>query len=66
MITKGKKHKVFQLSFDARKCYSEEVIEQKLDYIQHNPVKGKWSLVEDFALYEYSSAGFYEVGMEGP
>jgi REP element-mobilizing transposase RayT len=64
--TKGKKHQVFQLSFDARKCYNEKMIEQKLDYIHHNPVKGKWSLVEDFTLYEHSSAGFYEVGMEGP
>ncbi len=28
---KGKKHQVFHLSFDARKCFSEKMIEQKLD-----------------------------------
>jgi hypothetical protein len=35
-----------------------------LDYIHHNPVKGKWSLVDDFAKYPYSSASFYELGKE--
>ena len=53
---KGKIHQVFQLSFDARLCYSEKMVEQKLDYIHHNPVSGKWSLVNDFALYPHSSA----------
>ena len=61
---KGKLHQVFRLSFDARLCYNEQMVEQKLDYIHHNPVKGKWSLVEDFALYPHSSAGFYELGRE--
>jgi len=59
---KGKKHQVFRLSFDARKCFSEKMIEQKLSYIHHNPVSGKWNLVEDFATYEHSSAAFYELG----
>ena len=58
----GKKHQVFRLSFDARVCYDEKMVEQKLDYIHHNPVKGRWALVEDFALYPHSSAGFYELG----
>jgi REP element-mobilizing transposase RayT len=62
---KGKKHQVFRLSFDARKCYSEQMVEQKLDYIHHNPVSGKWSLVKDFAIYEHSSAGFYELDVMG-
>jgi REP element-mobilizing transposase RayT len=56
----GKKHQVFRLSFDARICYNEAMVEQKLDYIHHNPANGKWSLVEDFTLYPHSSAGFYE------
>ena len=62
---KGKKHQVFRISFDARKCFDEEMIEQKLDYIHHNPASGKWNLVEDFATYAHSSAGFYERGMVG-
>ena len=60
---KGKIHQVFRLSFDGRECYSEPMLEQKMDYIHHNPVSGKWMLAEDFALYPHSSAGFYELGM---
>ena len=58
---KGKKHQVFRLSFDAKECDSTVMVEQKLDYIHHNPVNGKWSLVEDYADYQHSSAGYYEL-----
>ena len=44
--------------------YSRKVIEQKLDYIHHNPVQGKWNLVEEYTDYYYSSASFYEDGDE--
>ena len=36
------------------------MLEQKLEYIHHNPVSGKWNLVDDFCDYEHSSASFYE------
>ena len=62
---RGKKHQVFRLSFDGRKCFTEKMIEQKLDYIHHNPVSGKWNLVEDFTQYPHSSAAFYELGVIG-
>ena len=62
---KGKKHQVFRLSFDARKCFNEEMIEQKLDYIHYNPVNGKWRLVEDYCNYKHSTASFYEEGKVG-
>ena len=58
----GKKHQVFELSFDARKCFDRQMVEQKLDYIHYNPVNGKWALVEDFVEYQHSSAAFYELG----
>ncbi|MEK6477660.1 hypothetical protein WJR50_09000 [Catalinimonas sp. 4WD22] len=61
---KGKKHQVFRLSFDARKCLSVEMIEQKMDYIHRNPVSGKWSLVEDFVDYPHSSTSYYEQDRE--
>jgi len=57
---KGKKHQVFQLSFDARKCFNIAMVEQKLDYIHHNPVTGKWRLTSDYSDYRHSSASFYE------
>ena len=60
----GKKHKVFRLSFDAKVCFDEKMIAEKLHYIHTNPVNGKWELVIDYADYEYSSAGFYENEIE--
>jgi hypothetical protein len=62
---RGKLHEVFHPSFDARMCHSEWMVEQKLDYVHHNPVKGKWSLTDDFTKYPYSSAAFYELGIKG-
>jgi hypothetical protein len=60
--SKGQKHRVFETSFDAKYLESEWFIAQKLDYIHHNPVSGKWQLVKDFTEYEHSSASFYETG----
>jgi REP element-mobilizing transposase RayT len=60
---KGQRHKVFEDSFDAKECYSNEFVFQKLDYIHHNPVSKKWNLVNDFTDYLYSSASFYEKGL---
>ncbi len=63
--SKGKKHQVFRLSFDAKAVVGDESINKVLDYMHHNPVSGKWNLVEDYTKYAYSSAGFYERGEEG-
>jgi hypothetical protein len=54
---------VFEDSFDAKECYTEEFIFQKLQYIHFNPVSKKWNLVGDFTDYEHSSASFYEKGI---
>jgi len=59
-IAKGKKHNVFEPSFDAKIIVSEKFIVQKLNYIHQNPVRGKWKLVDDYREYIHSSAGFYE------
>ncbi len=57
-------HKVFKDSFDAKAIFSDKFLQQKMDYIHHNPVNGKWNLVNDFTMYEHSSASFYESGIE--
>ena len=62
---KGQLHRVFRSSFDSKPCYSEEFILQKLDYMHHNPVSGKWNMVEDFTDYLHSSAKFYELNTKG-
>ena len=57
---KGQRHKVFADSFDAKECYSNEFVYQKLEYIHKNPVSKKWQLVNDYTDYPFSSAAFYE------
>jgi len=62
---RGKKHQVFRPNSDIKLCYDEDIIIQKLDYIHHNPVSGKWNLVDDYIEYPHSSAAFYELGAPG-
>jgi len=64
--SKGQLHKVFEPSFDAKPVYTFEFLFQKLDYIHHNPVTGKWRLCEEFTDYPHSSAAFYETGVLHP
>ena len=58
---KGKLHNVFEASFDCKPCYTKTFLEQKLDYIHHNPCAGKWNLAKEFTDYKHSSAAFYEL-----
>ena len=44
--------------------WSREVAQQKLDYIHFNPVSGKCLLAKDDISYYYSSARFYEYGID--
>ena len=59
---KGQRHRVFEESFDAKPIYAQDFLDQKIDYIHHNPVRGKWNLVDDYIHYPHSSASFYENG----
>ncbi len=44
--------------------YSEKVLLQKLTYIHENPIKEKWGLATLPEDYKYSSAAFYETGID--
>jgi len=44
--------------------FSKKVCEQKIDYIHANPVQEKWALANDMTDYKYSSALFYEKGID--
>ncbi|MBV6639109.1 MAG: hypothetical protein KI791_00260 [Cyclobacteriaceae bacterium] len=61
----GKKHQVFEPSFDWKECYSNWFIEQKLNYIHNNPCVGKWNLAASPSEYVHSSAKFYLEGIQG-
>ncbi len=60
-MKRGKRHQVFQGSFDCKPCYSIEFIEQKMEYIHHNPCAKRWNLADEFVNYLHSSARFYEM-----
>jgi REP element-mobilizing transposase RayT len=61
---KGKLHQVFRESYDAKECFNEPFIKQKIDYMHKNPVSGRWNLATDYLHYIYSSARFYELNEE--
>jgi REP element-mobilizing transposase RayT len=58
---KGQIHKVFKDSFDAKPIFSQKFLIQKVNYIHHDPVSGKWMLAKNFIEYEHGSASFYEI-----
>jgi putative transposase len=45
-------------------CFNMSVLEQKLNYIHQNPCVQKWSLASEPSFYKYSSAQFYESGVD--
>ncbi len=63
---KGQLHKAFEPSFDAKPVYTLDFLYQKLDYIHHNPVSGKWNLCNEFTDYPHSSAAYYELNKRHP
>ena len=60
----NKKHEIWQRDSLGIEVYSREVAKQKLDYIHFNPVSGKWNLAKDDLDYHFSSARFYEKGVD--
>ena len=44
---------------------SRNKLEQKLDYLHENPLQEKWQLVQSPEEYRWSSARFYEDGVDG-
>ncbi len=62
---KGKKHQVFERSFDCREITSDYFFRQKLSYIHNNPCVGKWRLADNPVDYAHSSAKFYITGEHG-
>ena len=61
----NKKHDVWELSFDWKKCESEAFILQKLDYFHMNPCREKWNLWNSPVGYVHSSAMYYTTGEQG-
>ncbi|MEO9145356.1 MAG: hypothetical protein ABI237_07330 [Ginsengibacter sp.] len=59
----NKKQEFWQRDPLAIKLFSKEMAFQKLTYLHYNPTSGKWQLVKEDIEYFYSSAKFYETGI---
>ena len=64
VVAANKHHEIWQRDSLSIEIYSRRVAEQKLIYIHFNPVNGKWILAKDDLDYYYSSARFYENGVD--
>jgi hypothetical protein len=60
---RGKLHEVFEPSFDGKFCFSQAMIEQKLNYMHENPCRGSWNLANNPQDYKHSSARYYLTGV---
>ena len=60
----NKKHQLWQRDSLSIEIFSRSVALQKLNYIHANPVSGKWRLAKDDISYYWSSALFYETGID--
>jgi putative transposase len=60
----GRKYNFWHPKADWFLLNRRDTIEQKLNYIHLNPMRGKWSLVSDPSEYYYSSCKFYERGIK--
>ncbi|HMO63467.1 MAG TPA: transposase [Ferruginibacter sp.] len=60
----NKKHEIWQRDSLGIEIYSVKVAKQKIEYIHNNPINGKWQLAKDYLDYQYSSARFYETGID--
>jgi REP element-mobilizing transposase RayT len=60
----SRKYQFWQRNPMAVPLYSPKFIHQKLDYIHNNPVQGKWMLADSPVKYAFSSASFYDTGID--
>ncbi|MEZ4978702.1 MAG: transposase [Chitinophagales bacterium] len=56
---KDRNFQIWQRNSLSIPLWTKEVIEQKVDYIHENPLKGRWNLSSTPESYPYSSADFY-------
>jgi REP element-mobilizing transposase RayT len=59
---KDRKYQIWERNALSVPLWTEVVVEQKLAYIHHNPVRA--GLCRDVIDYPYSSAKFYETGVD--
>ncbi|MDI9880078.1 transposase [Flectobacillus longus] len=61
---KERKHQFWQRDPLAIEMYNRTIFQQKLEYIHSNPLQEKWSLANKPEDYYWSSALYYETGID--
>jgi REP element-mobilizing transposase RayT len=61
---KDREYKIWERNPLTSRLPSVEIVEQKINYIHANPIRGKWALVKEITDYKYSSARFYYEGID--
>ena len=61
---KEREYRIWRRDSLAVLVYSREMLEQKLYYLHQNPLQEHWQLAESPELYRWSSACFYETGVD--
>ena len=61
---KDREYQIWKRNPLSVEIYTDVVCEQKLNYIHNNPINKKWSLSITKEDYFYSSAAFYETGID--
>jgi hypothetical protein len=54
-----KQYKVWEDDYNAKDIFSSDFLQQKMDYIHHNPCQPHWNLTKIQEDYICSSARFY-------
>ena len=61
---KDRKYQIWERNPLTSRLTSIELVEQKINYIHSNPIRGNWNLAEEITEYKYSSARFYYEGID--
>ena len=64
VTTPDRKYQVWKRNSLSIEIYSEKVFLQKMNYVHNNPIHAKWRLADLPENYLYSSALFYETGID--
>lgn len=59
---KDRKHQIWKDRPLSIELATDNIVEQKMNYLHNNPIQAKWNLVEKPEDYKYSSWGFYVYG----
>lgn len=64
MNAKDREYQIWERNPLSVEIYTDATMQQKLDYMHNNPVHEKWKLAATSAEYFYSSARFYQSGVD--